>query len=356
MQDNSLVGSIDELPTEMIRARIRFGRRALPRPLGRLALLLAAAVGLPWLPILVEPPANRPMQRLPGVTGSALYRMAFDPVNRILATIDERGCVAVQPVDEAAGAGRRIDVPGFAWAIAFSPDGRRLAVGQKNADVLFLTTNPGVPTRASGPPVRYVTHLAFAPDGRTLAIACATRPGTILIWDIEARRTLLTLTHGNPPRSTTALAFAPDGASLAASGYDSSAVLIWDVLSGRLVRRLADTGQSGLAYSPDGRALAVVGHGVRIWNPSTGALIRTIAEGGSFSQATFSPDGRRLATASLDGIACVWDVADGRERMRLDGQAQVIRDVAFSASGHALLAIGSDGDIRRWDLNRPDMP
>ncbi len=356
MQDNSVVGSIDELPAEMVRARIRIGRRALPRPLGRLALLLAAAVGLPWLPILVEPPANRPMQRLPGVTGSALYRMAFDPVNHILATIDERGDVALQPIEEGTTSGRRLDVPGFARAIAFSPDGRTLAISQIHADILLFYMDPGITSPTMGPPVRQVTHLAFAPDGRILAFV-AGQGRDILLWNIEARRPLTTLHLGELARSTTALAFAPVGHTLATADYYGNAVLIWDIPTGRILRRLRQTGLAYLAYSPDGRALAVVGHGVQIYDPSTGALIRTMGNGREdIRRAAFSPDGLRLAIASVDGIASVWDVETGRERMRLDSRTQVIRDVAFSDRGRTLLAIGSDGDIRRWDLDGPDIP
>ncbi len=355
MRVYSLVHAVGELPAEKVHAWMRLDRLAPRRLIGRLLLMLTAVVGLPWLPILVEPPENQSMKRLPGVTGSPLLRMAIAPNGQILATIDDRGCVALQPIEEGTDPGRRLDVPGFARAIAFSPDGRTLAVGQTNADLLLIGTYPGVPTRTLGLPVQHVTQLAFAPDGRTLAIA-ASQGREILLWDIEAARPLATLSHEEGVMLPTVLAFAPDGRSLACLGCETRAVLIWDVPSRRLARRLPNNDQIGLAYSPDGRALALVGKGVRIFDPSTGALLQTIAEGLSVHRVAYSPDGLRLATASRDGIARVWDVADGRERMRLDGRTQLLRDLAFSESGRALIAIGTDGDIRRWDFGRTEAP
>src|SRR5262249_24706122 len=69
----------------------------------------------------------------------------------------------------------------------------------------------------------------------------------------------------------------------------------------------------------------------------------------------FSPDGKRLATASLDGTAKVWDAASGKEVLTLHQAAQAgdsasdVRSVAFSPDGRRLATSGRDGAVVVWD-------
>ena len=53
----------------------------------------------------------------------------MSPDGRLVAAVNDRGMVVLRPVNEDGGLGRRVEVPGFARAVAFAPDGRRLAVG-----------------------------------------------------------------------------------------------------------------------------------------------------------------------------------------------------------------------------------
>jgi WD40 repeat protein len=71
----------------------------------------------------------------------------------------------------------------------------------------------------------------------------------------------------------------------------------------------------GVAFSPDGRLLATasVDETARLWDPATGEHLRTLTGhdgpvlGVAFSPGGFSPDGRLLATASDDKMARLWD-------------------------------------------------
>ena len=68
------------------------------------------------------------------------------------------------------------------------------------------------------------------------------------------------------------------------------------------------------------------------------------------STARFSRDGRRIATASGDGTARVWDVATGRLIHTLRSHEQPVRDVDFSPDGRFLLSAGDDTRALLWDL------
>ena len=74
----------------------------------------------------------------------------------------------------------------------------------------------------------------------------------------------------------------------------------------------------------------------------------------------FSPDGRRLASASDDGTVRLWDPATGAELAALTGHTGQVTAVAFSPDGRRLASAGWDGTVRLWDpatgAERPPSP
>ena len=72
------------------------------------------------------------------------------------------------------------------------------------------------------------------------------------------------------------------------------------------------------------------------------------------SSVAFCPDGKRLATASLDRTVKVWDAATGQESLTLKGHTNDIVSVAFSPDGQWLASAGRDDTLKLWDARPLD--
>ena len=153
-------------------------------------------------------------------------------------------------------------------AVAYSPDGARLAVAS-DIGIWLYDANTGAEIALFTGHTDGVSSVAFSPDGATLASGSGIFDRTVRLWDVASgRQTALLKGHTH---WVTSVAFSPDGTTLTSGGEDKT-VRLWNVASRQQIALLE-------------------GHTEGVWS------------------VAFSPDGTTLASGSGDGTVLLWDMS-----------------------------------------------
>jgi serine/threonine protein kinase/WD40 repeat protein len=295
-------------------------------------------------------------------------------------------------------------------AVAFSPDGKRLAAGSKSGAALIWDVASGrllhtCRARPAAPGhFQTVETVAFSPDGKRLA--SGDFPGDVRLWDVESGQEV---THAlssltKPPGQVWRLQFSPTGRYVAAGG--TLGLAVWEVRAGdgaTTLERLksvsipgANPGQTltvrDLAFHPGEAELVFLTDGGRLYRlglakdaearrfgAPASALLRTLQfdpAGERFTYLTPSGTlgtydwrtgeardtgqrafqvalcGRWVATPNPAHEVVLYDLEAGRQAYALPTEGSDIWGLAFSPDG-ARLAVGlSDGGVALWDLEQ----
>ncbi|MFF9040136.1 helix-turn-helix domain-containing protein [Streptomyces sp. NPDC014892] len=241
---------------------------------------------------------------------SSVWRLSaagFSPTGRALAARAVKNGVVIEVRDVATGRLHQSRALGAIRAV-FSPDGTRLAVAGGKGWVRIWRLSTGALHTVRTGHGQSVRTLAFTPDGRTLAVVNVEDRGgdQVTLLDAATGRTQRTIEPSS--RSPLTLAFSPDGHTLATASAGNGLVETWDARTGRLQDSFSVSGEvESLAFSSDGRTLATSSaRGVQLWDLATSQPRRTLPTR-SPGVVAFSPDGRTLAISTGSSVE-LWNV------------------------------------------------
>src|SRR5262249_18464965 len=240
--------------------------------------------------------------------------------------------------------------------VGLSPDGSMMA-GASRADKQVrlwdvrakkelepLPLDPSRSRFAAG-----VTHaVAFSPDGKFLAV---TGEAEVALYDLATHKQVQRLQGTGPNLHD--LVFSQDGKRLVAG--DDRAVALWDRKTGELCHNLGHGyAIDAVAFSPDGRTIftgaTYSDDVVRSWDPLTGKIKgRWRGQKDGVEAIAYAPDGLLVASSSNDGTVRLWDAATGKEIGCLDARDGSVSAIAFSPDGKTLASGGERKAVQLWD-------
>jgi WD40 repeat protein len=194
---------------------------------------------------------------------------------------------------------------------------------------------------------KVIQAMAYSPDGTRLAVAG--EGGEITVWNLVTRKPAAKLTGHTD--TVYALAWSPDGSRLASASADRTAI-VWDVATGKPGHILKyPAAVYAVAISHDGKTVATGGFDkvIRLWDADTGeekgkreghtASVRCIA---------FNPDGEELVSAGSDFTIRRWSLTSDRVR-ELRSHTRPVRSIAYLSPG-LLASGGDDGRLLVWNV------
>lgn len=322
----------------------------------------------------------------------------WSPDGQLVAAACKPGCVGIWD----AGSGRLLRVfdeeckEDFAECcgglVAWSPDGRILVgsgrkskpePGEVNQRFWNAETGALIGERASGEPRNPLYDMAFSPDGKQLAVGYQGEPGRIEVLNVETRECRWTMSGSDDPVKK-GLCISPEGHYRGSPEVEKELVYValtdageqitytpeefskkygWknDPSQIRLVKGkpVAPPQAAAIEIKPEpiavkpGEPLSTMAlvqrpaalPGVRSWS------LETIGQRGGIHQLVFSPDSRQVLTVGDDGTIRIWDAPDGRLRKALVGHRGTVIWAVWSPDGRYIASGGADKSIRYWEAD-----
>jgi len=248
-------------------------------------------------------------------------------------------------------------------SLALSPDGKTVAATAKDIPKIQLWST------VSGkeiPPLtgfKATIHaLAFSPDGKTLVSVAASGPDRTQLWDVASGKVIAPLGFLGSGERIGGVSFSPDGKTLALVNFGRKNTLgLWDLAAQAPTATFSlPTGYQppALTFSPDSKTLAYTddnsqlrdtGFKVQLLDVASGKRRATLFNYYNTALA-FTPDGKMLAIGKGTGEITLWNRASATTKFTVHGHPDLVRFLVFSPDGKMLVSYGKDKTLKVWHL------
>ncbi|KAJ6826880.1 periodic tryptophan protein 2-like protein [Iris pallida] len=256
--------------------------------------------------------------------------------------------------------------------VSYSPDSQMLATGADDNKVKVWTVSSGFCFVTFSEHTNAVTAVHFMANNHCLL--SASLDGTVRAWDLFRYRNFRTFTTPSP-RQFVALTSDHSGEVICAGTLDSFEIFVWSMKTGRLLDILSGHGGPvhGLVFAPTAAILASSSWDktVRLWDVFEGkGAVETFPHTHDVLTVVYRPDGKQIASSTLNGQIHFWDPVDGILMHTIEGRRDIaggrlmtdrrsaaksssgkyFTTLCYSADGSYILAGGSSKYVCMYDV------
>jgi eukaryotic-like serine/threonine-protein kinase len=302
---------------------------------------------------------TKPVNRIS--RGTRFVNVASSKDGTRLAAMDDDGGVIVWKVGKDESLKRYGRHSCALGALAMSIDGKHIASSACEYDqFITVTALADIETeylsRYKNPESVHegeeMSSLVFSPDARFLVSMGVERKKDrtfISLWDIAEGKIRFDIDLGNGDGYGN-VAMSPDGKYLA-NGDGNGRLSFRETATGHQTKGVTAKVKriNSVAFAPDGQTVACGGeNGVEIFVWPAAEAMEKMDAGHSISKIAYSPDGRRIASAS-GRVVKIWDLSNGRHIVSMEGHDHSVEDVSWSPSGKYLVTSGQDKKVMVWE-------
>eukprot|EP01133_Synstelium_polycarpum_P005272 gene5272-6110_t len=245
-----------------------------------------------------------------------------------------------------------------ASSVAYSPNGRLLAVASKDCSIRILNATNGAEIFSLEGHTNSVASLAFSPDSKLLA--SASWDNSAALWDVVVGTKVASL-NGHS-RAVNCVRFSPDGTLLATAGWDSTSI-VWTVADRSQFRTFRGHSKpvNHVAWSSAGDRLATSSWdgSICLWDtaessssrgritPVARLLVPSLSQG-SIKAAEFSPNTKQMVATMMDGSIFLFDIGSSRLVSTIGRHTKSANSITFSEDGAHFATSSDDATVRLW--------
>ena len=338
------------LPDKTVRDPARLASRRTLLIGGGTVAVGAAAAGLAWFGRKPAEQSKGPLHTLRGSQPVSTVAYTTNGRNVMSGGWDQRLTLwdpaGEQEIRRFAGH------EGVVWCVAMLPDGAHALSAGDDATLKLWDLAVTRPVREFTGHEKEIWSVAVLPDGRRAL--SASLDATLKLWDLSSAQVVRTFAYDS---RILAVAVAPDGQVAISAAKDT--LQAWNIADGgKLYPFNGHHGEvNTVAVAPNGRHVLSGGDDgtVRLWELLSGRELRKFAGNGGHVGRVFdvavSPNSRTVLSGGVDKTAKLWDLASGQLIRSFEGHTESVETVAIAPDGRTAVTGSRDKTIKVWDLS-----